>query len=164
VSISAGPGSETSGGSAAMNTGVDYSQVQMDLARSRGQDWALRKKNSRAVPVRRSIQVLVDHDRLTVVSDELQPRGRSNNKTILLKRDTVQSIDELVNTVHDQIDGWGMAGDGLYWRPVLTLHVDPEGRRRAADLARLLKNSGLELHTAATANRQPRGNARATTR
>jgi hypothetical protein len=136
----------------------------MDLAKSRGQDWALRKRSARAVPVRRSIRVFVASDRLIVGSDEILRAGRTSERSIFFKRDTVESVDELVTAVHEQIEGWGMAGEGLYWRPVLTLHVDSTGERRADDLARLLKNSGLELQSAATASRQPRGYPRATTR
>jgi hypothetical protein len=151
------------GGPGSMGS-ADYSQVQTDLAKSRGNDWALRKKGGRAVPVRRSIQIFVDRDRLTVASDELQRHGRVPGKTIALQRDTVESIDELVDAVHEQIDGWGIAGNGLYWRPVLTLHVSPDGSRRADDLNRLLRNSGLELQYPVTATQSPRGNRNATTR
>ena len=156
-------GSGTDGGAGAMNS-VDYSHVQTELAKSRGNDWALRKKGARAVPVRRSIQIYVDNDRLTIASDELRRNSRPAGKSIPLKRDTVESIDELVDAVHDQIEGWGMAGDGLYWRPVLSLHVRPNGARRAEDLRRLLKNSGLELQYPVTATQPAQGNRSATTR
>ena len=121
-------------------------------------------EGARAVPVRRSIQIFVENNRLTIASDELQRQGRPAARTIPLKRDTVESIDELVEAVHQQIEGWGMAGDGLYWRPVLSLHVRPDGSRRADDLRRLLKNSGLELQYPVTATQPPRDNRRATTR
>jgi hypothetical protein len=145
--------------------GVDYSQMQTDLASSRGQDWALKHNRSRSVPIRRSIQIVVRNDRITILSDDRQsnPRGAAA-KTILMKRDTVQSIDDFVEAVDDQIESWGTAGDGMYWRPVLRLHIAPEGRRRAQDLTRLLRNSGLEIQAATTANLNPRGNSRATTR
>jgi hypothetical protein len=135
-------------------------QDAMELTAARGKDWALKNKKPRAVPVRRTIQVIVRNDQLAILSDE-QPRGGHlpAGKTIPLKPDTGESIDEFVAAIQAQIDGWGMAGDGLYWRPVLSLHVGPDGHRRAQDLARLLKNSGLELQPAA-AQLSPQGNSR----
>jgi hypothetical protein len=151
------------GGAAEM--GVDYSQMQTDLASTRGADWALKQKRARSVPIRRPIQVVVRSDRISILSDDRNARPRAAAaQTILLKRDTVQSIDEFVDAVDDQIESWGVAGDGMYWRPVLRLHIAPEGRRRAQDLTRLLRNSGLEIQAATTANLNQRGNSRATTR
>jgi hypothetical protein len=136
---------------------------QTDLSATRGADWALKQKKSRAVPVRRTIQVIVRNEHLAILSDDLRPNAPvTAAKTIPLQRDTVESIDEFVAAVQSQIEGWGIAGVGLYWRPVLSLHVGPDGRRRAQDLARLLKNSGLELQPAATANHNLEGSSRAT--
>jgi hypothetical protein len=94
------------------------------------------------VPIRRTIRVVVRENQVSILPD---------GKVVPLKGDTVQSVDEFVKQVRDQIDGWGIAGNGLYWRPVISLSVAPDGQRRAADLARLLKNSGLELRTEDTA-------------
>ena len=54
-------------------------------------------------------------------------------------------MQEFVKAVEAQVDGWGIAGDNLYWRPVLEIQVGPDGQRRADDMARLLKNSDLEV-------------------
>jgi hypothetical protein len=129
----------------------------------RGKDWAFRQKNPRDVPVRRSIALVVRKDQIAVLSDEARPRSRQlAGKTIRLDGETVESIDNLVQIVHEQVDSWGIAGEGLYWRPVLTLYVGPDGRQRADDLARLLDDSGLEVRPAATATHTPRGDIRAT--
>jgi hypothetical protein len=146
-------------------SGVDYSNVPMDLARTRGQDWALKRKGPRSVPIRRPIRVVVRGDRITILSDDPSPRSRAAaEKTITLRQETVESIEELVQAIDHQVDGWGTAGDRMYWRPVLQMHVAPDGARRFQDLSRLLKNSGLELETPATAITPPRGTSRATTR
>lgn len=129
----------------------------------RGKDWAFRQKNPRAVPVSRSIALVVRKDQIAILSDEARLRSRRlASKTIPLEGDTVESIDELVRIVHEQVDSWGIAGEGLYWRPVLTLHVAPNGRQRAEDLARLLKDSGLEIRPAASATHTLQGGTRAT--
>jgi hypothetical protein len=115
------------------------------------------------VPIRRTIRVLVRGDHLAILSEEAaRQRGTPVGKTIPLQRDTIESVDEFVKAVQDQVDSWGTGGDGMYWRPVLQLQIAPDGARRAQDLIRLLNNSGFELHTPATAVTPPRGNARAT--
>jgi hypothetical protein len=136
---------------------VDYSSKDkktppIDPA-ERGKDWALRDKPGRAVPVRRTIRVGVGKDLLNVLSDS----GPANTKAIPLNGDTIESLDELVKQVHRQIDGWGIAGNGLYWRPVIVLDVGPDGQRRADDLERLLKNSGLEIRNGETARNPVQG-------
>jgi hypothetical protein len=133
------------------------------LALTRGQDWALRGKNARAVPIRRTIRVLVREDHLAILSEEVtRERHTPVGKAIPLKGDTVASVDEFVKAVQDHVDGWGTGGDGMYWRPVLQLQIAPDGARRAQDLIRLLNNSGFELHTPATAITTQRGDSRAT--
>ena len=79
-----------------------------------------------------------------------------------MRGDTVESVDTCVKEVRDHIDGWGIAGNNLYWRPVVVLSVGPDGQQRASDLARLLKNSGLELRSDETAKHLPQGGAHET--
>jgi hypothetical protein len=129
----------------------------------RGKDWAFRQKNPRDVPISRTISVVVRKNQLAVLSDEARSRSRRlAGKTIQVPGDTAESIDELVRVVHEQIDSWGIAGDGLCWKPVLALHVGPDGHRRAEDIARLLKDSGLETRLAATATHTSQDGIRAT--
>ena len=79
------------------------------------------------MPVRRTIRVVVREDQLAILPDDA---GRTDGsapagKVVPMKGDTVESLDEFVKQVREHIDGWGMAGDGLYWRPVLVLNVGP---------------------------------------
>jgi hypothetical protein len=129
-------------------------------AEHRGKDWALRNKPPQSVPVRRSIRVSVQNDQLAIMPDS----GPTNPASTVIKLpgDTVESIDEFVKQVRDHIDGWGIAGNGLYWRPVVLLNVAPDGQRRADDLARLLKNSGLDVRRDETAQKPPQGSAHET--
>jgi hypothetical protein len=138
-------------------------QQTVELAMTRGQDWALRRTNARAVPIRRTIRVLVRGDHLAILSDQSpNPESSPIAKTIQVKGDTVESVDDFVQAVQQQVDGWGTGGDGMYWQPVLQLRIAPDGAHRAQDLMRLLNNSGFELQTPATAIQQPRGGTRAT--
>ena len=41
------------------------------------------------------------------------------------------------------LKAWGIAGRGMYWRPVLLIEVTPDAEFRYAELKALLDNSGL---------------------
>ena len=56
------------------------------------------------------------------------------------------SIDEIVNQVWKQIEDWGIAEIGGFWKPVLRLSAESRtGAVRADELAGKLKNSGIEI-------------------
>jgi hypothetical protein len=138
----------------AFRNGRDDDKRQRSLAETRGKDWALKQKPQRAIAVRRTIRVVVQNNQLRILAEGATANS-AGGKVIPMQGDTVQSLDPFVKNVHDEIDGWGMAGTGLYWRPVILLSVAPQGERRASDLERLLRNSGLELKTDETANNAP---------
>ena len=58
---------------------------------------------------------------------------------------TEEALDEFVSAMWDHMKSWGIAGNGLYWRPVLTVETGPDGARRAAELKALLEGSGIEF-------------------
>lgn len=130
---------------------------------SRGKDWALRNKSARAVPVRRTIRVIIRDDRIAILPEGAPINANTPADNIIpLKGDTVQSLDDFVEQVREQIDSWGIAGNGLYWRPVLIFSVGPDGERRAQDLTRLLRNSGFELGANDMASNMSQGNTHET--
>jgi hypothetical protein len=134
------------------------SRLQADPSQTRGKDWALRHKPGRAVPVRRTIRVVVRNDQVAILPDAaLVSSDTSRGKVVPFTGDTVESLDQFVTEVRRLIDDWGIAGENLYWRPVLVLNVGPDGQARAADLTRLLKNSGLELSTDEVARQTTQG-------
>jgi hypothetical protein len=58
---------------------------------------------------------------------------------------TASSIDVLVSDVWEHIDAWGIAGRGMYWKPVLQMSVAPGAEQRFNDLSALLTGSGLAV-------------------
>jgi hypothetical protein len=102
--------------------------------------------------------VVVRQNQLAILADSAPPHADSPaGTTIPFNGDTVQSLDAFVSEIRKLIDDWGIAGENLYWRPVLVLSVAPDGQKRAADLVRLLKNSGLELSAGEVANQTSHG-------
>ncbi len=111
------------------------------LAERRGEDWGLRNAGRGSVGVTRPIRIECYADRLVVVSD----RSPAESKVIGLGPRTASSIDAFISAIWGHIDGWGIAGRGMYWRPVLQVWVAPGGEGRFADLAALLDGSGLTV-------------------
>jgi hypothetical protein len=159
-------GSAIAGSAGPPQTGIERMEAERRAERERvmgsehrGKDWALKQKPPKAVPVRRTIRVAVKKDQL-VISPDSGPATAGN--AIAMKGDTIESVDEFVKQVRDHIDGWGIAGNNLYWRPVVVLTVAPDAHERASDLERLLKNSGLEIRSDETAKNMPQGGAHET--
>jgi hypothetical protein len=46
---------------------------------------------------------------------------------------------------------WGTAGNRLYWRPLLSIDIQPGGQDRYAEIEALLADSGIDVQ-----RRQPR--------
>jgi len=162
--VSSVSASQVGAGSAGSPNDIDINQPQDSDPNQRvAPNWSKPRKNVRAVAVRRPIRVFVREDQIGLVSDESRgARADLAGKTIQFHGDTIESIEEFVKAVEDHVDTWGIAGDNLYWRPVLEIQVGPGGQRRADDLARLLKNSDVEIQLPETATNLPQGAPRAT--
>lgn len=112
------------------------------LSESRGENWALPTRTPGATPYRRPIRVDCFENYYLV-----HRGGLERDTTRIAINDSVNiAIDELVNEVWNQIEGWGMAEIGGYWKPVLRLTTtDIQGASKADELARKLENSGIEV-------------------
>ena len=158
AATSGGGSSERSspGGSASQQ--VAQVRVAPPVAASRGDNWAVDRKSPSDIAIRRSVQVVVRGDHLMVLPGREQPvpsafqQDRIIGETVQLDGPTRSGLDEFVGHVKQQVSSWGMAGQGLYWRPVVKLNVAPDGQRRALDLARLLDRSGIDVEFERTAS------------
>jgi len=108
---------------------------------SKRKNWALPDASQQSVPITRTVRVLIRNDRVVIMPE----RGLEGGHAIMLKARTEESIDEFVSKMWEHMKGWGIAGSGLYWRPVLVLQVLEGGEERARDLAMLLEDSGVEV-------------------
>ena len=105
-------------------------ETPKSLAERRGEDWGLRDAARGSVGVTRPIRIECHADRLVVLSD----RNPADNKVIPLGPRTASSVDTFISAIWDHIGAWGIAGRGMYWRPVLQVAVAPDGEERFADL------------------------------
>ena len=104
-------------------------------------DWGLPEKGHGSVAIGRPIQVECYADRLVIVSQY----GPANNKIIPLRGRTASAIDPFISAIWAHMGTWGIAGRGMYWRPMLQVSVAPEAEQRYAELVRLLDGSGLTV-------------------
>jgi len=111
------------------------------LANSRGTNWGLPGNNQGAVALTRPIRIELRADRLVFWSDDRPSRPV---RQVALNGPTEDAVDELVAAVWKEMQSWGIAGRGLYWRPTLSFHVHPNAAWRYQELAVLLSDSGLD--------------------
>ncbi len=111
------------------------------LAKTRGENWGLRNASERSIPLTRPIRIDLYADRLIIVPE----RKDSEAKVIPLGPRTIDAIDSTISAIWDTMDSWGIAGKGMYWRPILDVYVAPEAEFRYRDLAILLEGSGMKM-------------------
>jgi hypothetical protein len=124
----------------------------------RGKNWALVDANSQSTPIRRTIQMVVRGDRVVILPDGASPTDpNAVGQEIPIAGSGRDAYEPLLIALEKEIKDWGMAGRGLYWRPVLDITIGPDGERRANDITRVLKNSGIELRAASVIAAQHQG-------
>ncbi|HLA86317.1 MAG TPA: hypothetical protein VJL29_16140, partial [Thermoguttaceae bacterium] len=114
---------------------------QESLAEKRGKDWAMPDGQPRATAVTQPIRIDCYADRLVLVPQ----RGLAGGRSVALGPQTRDAMDELVTAIWNYTEGWGMAGKGMYWRPVLHFYVYPGAEGRYRDVEDLLRDSGLPV-------------------
>jgi hypothetical protein len=122
----------------------DAKKAKADARRrqeNRGPDWGLPGGSRGSFPITRPVRVDCYADRLVIAGDD-EPSVR---KTVPLGRHTRDAIDPLISAVWEYMDTWGIAGKGMYWRPILHLYVEKDADQRYNDLVKLLEGSGLEV-------------------
>ncbi len=148
------------------STSLSLTRPSSEGMASRGGNWAFGGDQRADIPVRRPIRVIVRRDRLSVLPDRYEMSGTgwigSGGREVKLQGPTRFAIDELVAGLRDHVEQWGIAGSGLYWRPVLALKIAPGGKARGHDLVKLLENSGIEIQDTSTAKRVDQPDAKNT--
>jgi len=149
---SAASGSTASGGSRGASSSSG------SIADSKGKNWAVEGGRRGSVPIRRTIHVVVRQNQLAFLPSRHALEGAAaKGQVIQLNQSQRQISDEFVAALQTRIKDWGLAGNGLYWRPQLKLNVGPGAEQTAEQVKRLLKNSGVELSLPETARAGQKG-------
>jgi len=134
----------TAGGSAASSASDQgASSASASMAGARGKNWASRATSERPIPLTRPIRIECAMNEFRILDDS----GHRVVTRIPVAAKTADAIDPLVKAVYGRVDGWGIAGDRMYWKPQLVLADTPDGRSRREELERLLADSGLDTRT-----------------
>lgn len=128
------------------------------LSQERGKDWALQHGKSRSSAIWRYITIVVDDELIWVATGGSGPAAW---KAIPYNGATVGAVGTLQRTVLEIMDGWGLAGRGMHWRPVLSAQVTSRGASRYRDLETLLHDSGFTLERKAGPSAYQPGTAEA---
>ncbi|HMO83951.1 MAG TPA: hypothetical protein PKC18_03425 [Lacipirellulaceae bacterium] len=153
---SAGPaGGATTNANVPLGAAAPTASATVDrrrsAAESRGANWANTEASRRASPIERPIKVDVDADQLLVLDPDGQ---RSAGATAVSFHQPIdQVLDQFAAAIKARIADWGLAGAGMYWRPMLVLNVAPGADRQAARLAELLEDSGVDVRLPHLASR-----------
>ncbi|MGI9428625.1 MAG: hypothetical protein ACR2NM_08205 [Bythopirellula sp.] len=159
-SSSGSAGQATRSGSARM---AGASGQLASIADAKGRNWAVKNGGPKSVAIRRPIQVVVRENQLAMLPSRHALDGEAaTGRVISLNQPMAQISDELVTALRARVNEWGLAGSGLYWRPVLKLNVGPDAEQTATQIMRLLKDSGVEVSLPETARASQGGTNNAT--
>ena len=128
------------GGSASGQDSASSASASASIAQARGKNWASLATQDRPIPLTRPIRVECTVDEFRILDDS----GRRVQSRIHVDGDTAVAIDPLVKAIHSRVEGWGLAGERMYWKPQLVLSATADGQSRRDDLERLLADSGLD--------------------
>lgn len=143
---------------------TDAPAVQ-SLAAARGVDWALNLASQNSAPITRPVQAVMRFDSIDILPPRsVDPGAEAGVVEVRLDQPTNEAVDDLVAAVRRHIESWGLAGQGLHWRPVLVLSVAPGAEPNARKLAQLLSGSGIDVRLPQTAQNPAPEAPRATTR
>lgn len=148
---SGGKGASGSGGSSgsqgqAASSGMAASATNFNsnqsLANGRGRNWALPPSQPDAVGIKRPIKVMCSGETLLLVPE----RGTRQEVQIFRHNGAVTGVvDPFVEAVRSRMETWGIAGRGIYWRPVLQVQIRDNADANYNQLLKLLENSGIEV-------------------
>ena len=138
--------------SAGPSAGMSLQGSQPSIADSRGRNWALQGRGRGAVPIRRPIRVVVRSNQVALLPTRHASTGaEATGRTISLEQSADAVSTQFVDALRERVGQWGLAGNGLYWRPVLELTVGPDAQQSARRVLQLLEDSGVEIQLPETA-------------
>jgi hypothetical protein len=118
------------------------SATGQSLARTRGRNWALPNAADGAIGISRPINVVCTPQSLRI-NPELGVAAASQD--ISFSSSTQAAVQPFVSAIWQRIESWGIAGPGVYWKPLVQVAVQPGAEQRFDHLQALLQGSGLEL-------------------
>lgn len=107
------------------------------VAESEGQNWALANYRPNMTSLTRPVPMECKKDRII-----LSATPGTDAVTIMFGK-PVPTVKRLAKEIGTQINQWGDAGRGVYWKPILRVRVDADARLQYERLLLMLDGSGL---------------------
>jgi len=115
---------------------------QSPLSDQRGENWALPNAASGAIPITRPLKMVFGADGVRLPGEA---GTRQETRFVAWSDPTEKTVDPVVEIIWQRIEDWGIAGSGVYWKPILEAEVAPGLDHRMSQFEALLQDSGLQL-------------------
>lgn len=112
-------------------------------SQAKGKNWGLPEAQRHVSGVTRPIGVTILKDKLILQPERADQRRPQ--EIPLSPEMSPKELETLVSGVQRQMRSWGIALDGGYWRPALSVEVQPGAEDRFAELQSALQGSGIEV-------------------
>ena len=155
VNAAAGAAAGAAASDSGAAAGMAASRQRGSAAAERGANWANAAASEKSSAITRPIKVIVGPNEICLL-----PEGSADPAdatVVTFHQPTNRLMDQLADSVQQQIKEWGLAGRAMYWRPTLVLQVAPGAQRQAARLTELLEDSGIDVRMPQTAVRPAEG-------
>lgn len=125
-------------------SGTIEKQAWQPLANRHGANWGLGRSEGSTIAVTRPVRIECYPDRVVLVPE----KGLSGVRIFYFHPSPEQAVEDLVQAVREYVETWGIAGRGMYWRPVLRVYLAPGAEIPFQMLQTLLQDSGLIVERA----------------
>jgi hypothetical protein len=143
---------QPSQGGGANATSSSANTAMQVIADTKGANWATGRPNLKSMAIRRPIPVVVRENKMILTPTSTNRRSvDSKSQEISLDQPIHDITENFTAAVKERIEDWGLAGSGMYWKPVLVLNVEPNAQMTATRIVHLLRDSGVEVQLPQTA-------------
>lgn len=114
------------------------------IANSKGVNWGLPGSTGNAQGFTRPVRVVLQTDKLMI----MPPRGRYFAPIVTQLSQPVSKDDSLrfVTKLWNHMESWGIAAQGGYWIPVMSVEVGPGADAQFDRFVRLMQSSGIQIN------------------
>ena len=114
--------------------------TQRSIADVEGMNWALDQYRPSMTSLKRNLKMECRRDAYVL------PRVGDVSPEVVIPLDSPNAaVRKLAESIKQRTRAWGEPGTGMYWKPVLMVHVAPGAEKQFQTLKGMLKNSGLEI-------------------
>ena len=107
------------------------------------------------IGILRLVPLQVSQGNVAIVEAKNNSRGQEFipiSENISMSGQPSEWMPKLLSSLQQYAASWGIAGEGMYWKSKIVLHVDELSGEQAKQLAQYLRQSGVEIHRIDVAN------------